>query len=88
MTRAERNAMASRPLPLTHRRQSVPAPTPGTSPALRPATVVTATGNGPRRSRRDPATKGQGEWRTVSQNYSTHATHDARWALTAHTNPA
>lgn len=86
MTRAERNALAQQPLSLAHR---VPGAgrlnTVGTNPARRVATVVQPTGAGVRRSRRDPATKGQNEWRTTSQNYHTHATIDRRWSATAST---
>lgn len=40
------------------------------------------------KGRRAGSDKGQGEWRTVSQNYRTAATHDVRWSATVHTNPS
>lgn len=35
--------------------------------------------HGIRHGKRPGGDKGQGEWRTVSQNYKDHATIDARW---------
>lgn len=52
------------------------------SPAHRSGTIVTGTGPGPRKGQRPGADKGQGEWRTVSQNYRSAASHDGAWSQT------
>lgn len=57
--------------------------TSGSGMHLGPATPTEAynwTGTRRHGNKRGTDTKGQGEWRTVSPNYSTVTTRDARWS--------
>ena len=58
---------------------SKPARTVGDNPALRANDDIRPDGIGIRHGKRAGSDKGQGLWRTTSQNYKTSVTIDSRW---------